>query len=131
MNHPAKAIATRDVRGRSGRCATFGLRRHQVQGPVGPMTVVVINEDAQNMVKMRLVEHQEPIETLGANRPHESLRDAVGLRRTKWRTNDLDPIASKHLVKTVGEFQVAVANQEPDAFRAPRPRSTSVAGLAG
>ena len=58
MNHAAKTIATHDVHGRFWRCATFGLGRREVQGPMGPMTVVVINEDAQNMLKMRSIEHQ-------------------------------------------------------------------------
>jgi len=50
---------------------------------MGAMAVIVIDEVAHSMLRMCLVEHQEPIETLGANRPYESLRDAVGLRRAK------------------------------------------------
>jgi hypothetical protein len=57
-----------------------------------PMAVVVVDEDANDLVKMLAVENQEPIQTLGANRPHESLRDTVCLRRAKRRANDLYPV---------------------------------------
>jgi hypothetical protein len=32
----------------------------KAQGSMGPMAVVVIDEHAQNVLEMRLVEHQEP-----------------------------------------------------------------------
>ena len=119
MNYATQAIATRDARGRFERCATLGLRRRKVQGSMRPMAVVVINENAHNLLKMRLVEHQDPIETFGANRSYESLRDAVGLWRAKRRTNDLDPIAAEHVVETVSELLIQVPNQEPDRFVLP------------
>src|SRR5262245_63162385 len=40
------------------------------------------------------------------------------LGRAKRRTNDLNPLASEHFVKPVGEFLIAVANQKPQRFRA-------------
>jgi hypothetical protein len=73
---------------------------------------------------MRSVEHQEPIETFGANSSDESLRDAVGLRRAERRTNDLDPIATEHVIETASECLIPVPNQEPDRFRARRRRSS-------
>src|SRR6267378_8491715 len=81
------------------------------------MAIVVINEDAKDMLEMLGVQDQEPIETLRANRPYEPLRDSVCLRGTKRRANDLNPIASEHPIETVGEFLVPVANQEPEGFR--------------
>jgi len=96
---------------------------------MGPMAVVMIDKNVQNLLKMRLVEHQEPIETFEANRSYESLRDAVGLWRAKRRTNDLDPIAAEHVVETVSEFLIPVPNQEPDRFRGFRQRPCQMAGL--
>jgi hypothetical protein len=66
-----------------------------------PMAVVVINEDPKHLLEMVAVEDQQPIETLRPNRPHEALRHAVGLRRTKWCANHVDPVAAKLLVKAV------------------------------
>ena len=43
----------------------------------------------------------------------------VGLRRAKRRANNLHPVGSKHGVKSVGEFLVAIANQETDVLGAP------------
>ena len=79
---------------------------------------------------MLAVQDQQPIQTLRANRPHEPFRDAVCLRGAKRRANDLDPIASKHLVKTLGELLVPIANQEAERFLAFCQASTSVAGPA-
>ena len=79
-----------------------------------PMAVVMVDEDANDLLEMLAVEDQEPIQTLRANRSHEPFRDAVRLRRAKRRANDLEPTASEHVVKTVGEFLVPVANQEAE-----------------
>ena len=64
-----------------------------------------------------------------ANRPHEPFRDAVCLRRAKRRANDLYPIAWKHLVKTLGELLIPIANQEAERFRALRQRPRQLPGL--
>ncbi len=79
-----------------------------------PMAVVMLREDVEDPLKMLVVQDQQPVETLGANGPHKSLRHAIRLRRAKRRANDLQPTASKHLVKTVGEFLVPVPDQEAE-----------------
>jgi hypothetical protein len=101
MNHTTKSITTLDASAAPCRyCFRSRLRRREVQGPVGPMAVVVIREDAQHVLEMVAVEDQEPIETLRTNGPHEPLRDPVGLRGAKRRANDLDPVTPEHLVKS-------------------------------
>ena len=57
------------------------------------MAVVMVDEDANDLLEMLAVEDQEPIQTLRANRPHKPLRDTVCLGRAKRRANDLYPIA--------------------------------------
>ena len=64
-----------------------------------PMAVVMVDEDANDLLEMLAVEDQEPIQTLRANRPHEPFRDTVCLRRAKRRANDLYPIALETLSK--------------------------------
>ena len=55
------------------------------------MSGVVITEDAKDLVEMRAIEDQQPIETLRADGPHQSLGHPVRLRRAKRCANDLDP----------------------------------------
>ena len=56
----------------------------------------------------------------GQSCAHEPLGNPVGLWRAKRRTNDLNPVTAEHVVKTVGEFVVPIANQKSDRFRALR-----------
>ena len=44
------------------------------------MAVVMMDEDAQDMLEMLGIEDQKPIETLRANGPHKPLRHSVCLR---------------------------------------------------
>ena len=44
-----------------------------------PMAVVMVNEDANDLLEMQIIENQEPIQTFRANRPHEPFRDTVGV----------------------------------------------------
>jgi hypothetical protein len=83
------------------------------------------------------------VETFRPRGAHEPLRDTVGLRGAKRRANDLDPATPKHLVKSVGEFLVSIANQEPNGYRAVHqspgqlacalhdPRRTEIRGASG
>jgi hypothetical protein len=77
-----------------------------------PMAVVMVDEDANDLLEMLTVEDQEPIQTLRANRPHEPFRDTVCLRSAKRRANNLYPLAFENSVKTLGELVIAIANQE-------------------
>ena len=95
---------------------------------MGPVLVVVGHEHLKNTRKVLLVQNQHPVETFRAGRAHKPLSHPVGLRRAKRRANDRDPVASKHLVKSVREFLVPITNQETDAFGALRQTSTSHAG---
>jgi hypothetical protein len=63
-----------------------------------------------------LVQDRHPGETFRAGRAHKPLSHPVGLRRAKRRANDRDPVASKHLVKSVRKFLVPITNQKTDAF---------------
>jgi hypothetical protein len=44
-----------------------------------PMAVVMRDEHANDLLEMPAIEDQKPIQTLRPNRPHEPLRDAVGV----------------------------------------------------
>ena len=102
MNRPTESIATYDARATRFTCWQM-LRRGRSQGQttVGPMAVVMVDEDANDVLEMLAVEDQEPIQTLRANRPHEPFRDTVCLRRAKRRANNLYPSALEDPIKTL------------------------------
>ena len=93
------------------------------------MAVVMVDEDANDLLEMLAVEDQEPIQTLRANRPYEPFRDTVCLRRAKRCANDLYPIALENAVKTLGELLIPIANQEAERFLALRQRPRQLPGL--
>ena len=84
------------------------------------MAVVMIDEDANDLLEMLAVEDQEPIQTLRADCPHEPFRDTVCLGRAKRRANDLYSIALEDVVKTLGELLISIANQETERVLALR-----------
>src|SRR5207244_9500153 len=90
---------------------------------------IVCDEDADHMVEMHAIEDQEPIQILRANRPHEPLRDAVCLRGTKRRANDLYPLALENSIKTLRELLIPIANQETEWFRLHRQGPRQLPGL--
>jgi len=69
---------------------------------------------------MPLVQNQEPVETFRAGGAHEPFGNTVGLWPAVRRANELNPVASEYVDKTLGEFLIQVANQKPHRFRAPR-----------
>ena len=85
---------------------------------MGSVLVVVGHEHLENARKVLLAHNQHPVQTFRAGCAHKTLGHAVGLRDAKRCADDLDPVASKHLVKSVGEFLVPIANQETDVFGA-------------
>ena len=60
---------------------------------VAPVPVVVIDEHRKDPRKVLLVQNQQPVEAFRADGAHEAVGNAVGLRRTKRRPNDLDSVA--------------------------------------
>jgi hypothetical protein len=81
--------------------------------------VVVVHEHVKEPLKVLLVQNQQAVETFRAGGAHEPLGNPAGLWRAKRRTNDLNPVASEHVVKTVGEFLIPIANQK--SHRSERP----------
>src|SRR5436309_1443975 len=78
------------------------------------MAVVVLHEDLENALKMLGVLDSSLLRHSERTVRTSPLRHAVRLRRAKRCVNDLEPMASKHRVKTVSEFLVPVADQEAE-----------------
>ena len=49
------------------------------------------------VVKVLLVQNEQPVETLRADSAHEPLGHSVGLRGANRRANDFDPVTPEHL----------------------------------
>ena len=75
------------------------------------MAIVMINVDGQDTFKVPRTEHEEPIEALCTDRPNESFRDRVRLRRLNRRANDTNACAPKYVVKAARELVIAIPNQ--------------------
>jgi hypothetical protein len=98
VHQPAKPIALHHmqiVRVGSIVSRRWTVRRREVQASVRPMAVVMINVDGQDTFKVPRTQHEQPIEALGTDRPNESFRDRVRLRRLNRRANDANAGAPK------------------------------------
>jgi hypothetical protein len=91
--------------------------------------IVVIHEHPDDPLEVLLVQNQQPVERVRTGGAHEPLGNPIGLWRAKRRTNDLNPVASEHVVTTVGEFLIPNANQKPHRFGAVRQRPRQVTSL--
>jgi hypothetical protein len=80
------------------------------------MSIVMNDEHRKNALKMTRVGDQQPVEALGPNGPHESLRDAVRLRRLNRRAHDPNARAAKHLIEASREFAIPIPNQQANRF---------------
>ena len=89
----------------------------------------MVNEDAENALKVAAVDDQEPVEALSASGADEAFRDRVGLRRTDRCLDDLDALACEDGVEVAGELAVAVADQEAQLRRALSDCPSELAGL--
>jgi hypothetical protein len=88
-------------------------------------------EDAKHLLEVLGVADQAPIQARGAEGAHESLRDAVGLRRPKRRAKDLDPSLRTTSSNALVNFLIAVANQEANRLRSPAQDPRQVPRLLG
>jgi hypothetical protein len=55
--------------------------RSEVEGPVRPMPVGVVDEDSEHPVEIPSAEDQKPVAPFGASRPDEAPGDGIGLGR--------------------------------------------------
>src|SRR5688572_6826132 len=94
-----------------------------------PVLVVMSHEHIKNTLQVLLVQNQHPVETFRADRVHKPLSHPVGLRGAKRRANNLDPVASKQLVKSVRKFLIPITNQEAHPFGALRYGPRYMSGL--
>src|SRR5437870_4531148 len=86
----------------------------EVEGAVWPMGVVVLDVDAEDVLKLSAAYGQEPVETVAADGADPALAESVRVRRPERGADDLGTLAAEDVVKDAGELAVPVMDQEPD-----------------
>jgi hypothetical protein len=81
---------------------------------VWPVLVVVPAVDAEHLLEMASAENQNPVEAVGANRPHPALSEGVRVRGLDRRADHLDALRPEDLVEGVAELRVAIVDEEPE-----------------
>jgi hypothetical protein len=81
------------------------------------MAVVVVDVDAEHLLKLSPTDDQDPVESVAADGAHPALGERVRLRRPERCADDLDALASEDLVEDTAELAVSVVNQEADRCR--------------
>jgi hypothetical protein len=79
-----------------------------------PMAVVVVDVDAEHLLKLSPADDQDPVEAVAADGADPALGERVRLRRPKGCADDFDAVASEDLVEDTAELAVSVVNQEAD-----------------
>ena len=80
---------------------------------MGAIVVVVVGEFPQDGCQVALVDHDQVVQTLGSNRPHDSFRDSVGVRRPTWGLHPDDPQGSSPDVEVPAVDSVPIATGGP------------------
>jgi hypothetical protein len=81
---------------------------------VGAVLVVMAAVDAQHVLEMSATEDENPIETVGAERPDPAFGIGVRVRGLDWCPDHLDALGVKDLVERVAELLVAIVDQESE-----------------
>jgi hypothetical protein len=80
---------------------------------VGPLSVVVLDVDAEDVFELAAADDQEPVEALAADGSDPALRVRVRVRCPDGRPYGLDSVALEEGVESARELRVAVVDQEP------------------
>ena len=115
MEHAAEPVSpvhTALISCHGGRTDQW-IRRFQPEGPVGTVAVVVPDVDAKDLLQMASANGQQPVQALGADRPHPALRECVRPGRLHGRQQHLGTLGAEHVAEAPAELRVPVAEQEP------------------
>jgi hypothetical protein len=81
--------------------------------------VGILDVDSKDLLKAAAPDDQQPVQALGADRPHP----ALGMRIRRWcpyrRVEHLATLRAEHLVETAAELGVPVVDKEAHLPAAP------------
>ena len=94
------------------RAAACLSRCELVEGAVRPGGVVVVHVLGQHLAQVVLVDDQQPVEKLAAQRADHPLADGICCLR--WAEENPDACCCEHGVEGIGELARAIPDQEPE-----------------
>jgi hypothetical protein len=107
------------------------IRRLQPERPVRTMTVVVVDIDPKHPLEVAAPDDQQPVKTLGADRPDPSLRVGVRVRRLYRRQPHPGAVSAEHAIEATGELRVVGRGAQGAVVAFARCTSGAGSGLAG
>ena len=105
--------------------------RLQQQRPVGTVAVVVLDVDSKDLLEVAASDDQQPVQTLGPDRPHPALGVRVRPGRPQRRAEHLATVRAENLVETAAELGVPVVDKEAHLPAPLAQHQQEVAGLLG
>jgi hypothetical protein len=97
--------------------------------PVGTVAVVMPDVDPKDLLQVATANDQEPVQALGADRPHPALRVRVRPGRLHGRQEHLGTIRAEHIVEAAGELRVPIAQHKASPSALFAQHTQQVAGL--
>src|SRR6266516_6834803 len=94
-----------------------------------PVTVVMIDVDAEHLLELSPADDQDPVETVTSDGADPALGKRVRFRGLEGCADHFNTLAAEDLVEAVRELAVSIADEEADRCRALRERPGQLAGL--
>lgn len=117
MDQAAEAIPAPNARSSRNRLRPspdlVTPERAKREASVGPLIVVVPHVLVEDPLEMAPTPDQQPVQTLGPDRPDPALGDRVGIWRLDRGLEDLGAVGDEDVVEGAGELAVAVTKEEP------------------
>jgi hypothetical protein len=88
------------------------IRRLELQRPVRPVPVVVLDVDSEDLLQVPATHDEQPVQALGPHRPNPALGVGVGVRRLHRRQHHFGVLRAEHVVEPAAELRVTIANKE-------------------
>ena len=105
--------------------------RVQLQGPMRPMGVVVVQVHPEHLLQVPATHDEQPVQAFGADGPHPTLRIGVGVGRLHGYHQHLGARRAEHVVEPTAELRITVADKELQSASLVLQCEQQVAGLLG
>jgi hypothetical protein len=86
----------------------------QLERAVGPLSVVVPDVDAEDVLELATADDQQPVEAFAADGADPAFHVCVRVWCPDGCADDLDRLAPEERVEGVRELRVVIVDQEPD-----------------
>ena len=107
------------------------IRRLELQRPVRPVPVVVLDIDSQDLLQVPATHDEQPVQALGPHRRDPALGVGVGVGCLQRRQHHSGVLRTEHVVEPAAELRVTIANQNAHPASSFLQDKQQVAGLLG